>query len=473
MSGCDNNCDAFAGLHEAAENLIQYSKLIESWLNGKIDETVDIGGVPTPTLLHLIDSIRQFVGVWPDGETIRFCPDKKIFVPLKDGGGIIVDKDGLHLDPAHEGKTWCVYYPGIADDDASVIEKLPTGALVIDDEDDNELGGDVAPHSGWNSEIWITESGTFTAPVTGWYEITAIGGGAGGFYNPASGAISGASAEIYTRLIRLNAGDTATIKIGAGATNIIQTTAAPDTNLAALGGKTSFQIGNVIVQASGGGINYVPTLGYIDHAYTRPLNSYFIYFPGQYGGHTDGNTIVMRMSGFGAGGSIHGGTSGVEPAQGCVHLRYYDPAKNNGSASDSSYTISHKATRTANLYDPETGQGSVWREEDAPAKLAEGLITQEAWEAICAQKEAAARAAWLANPDTEAERFEMLRVACKQKLSQTDKFAVPDYPITEEQRQAVLAYRQAIRDLNHEPGAPWDGGGEATPWPDMPALGGK
>lgn len=331
---------------------------------------------------------------------------------------------------------------------------------------DASIGGNLQA----NSEIWITWSGTWTVPVTGWYEIMAIGGGAGGFYNPASGAISGASAEIYTRLIHLNAGSTATINIGAGATNIIQTTAAPDTNLASLGGKTSFQIGNVIVQAAGGGINYVPTLGYIDHNYAQPLNSYFIYFPGEFGGLAGRNTVVTRMSGFGAGGSIHNGTSGVNPAQGVVRLRYYDPAKNNGTASDSSHTISRKAARTVNLYDPETGQGSVWREEDAPAKLAEGLITQEAWEAICAQKAAAACTVWLSDSDTEAERFEMLRAACERKLSQTDKLTLPDYPITDEQRQAILTYRQAVRDLNHQEGAPWDGGGELTPWPKEPSF---
>ncbi len=468
MSGCDNNCDAVAGLHEAAANLIQYSKLIESWLNGKIDETVDIGGVPTPTLLHLIDSIRQFVGVWPDGETIRLCPDKKIFVPLKDGGGIIVDEDGLHLDPAHEGKTWNVYYPGIADDDASVIEKLPTGALVIDDEDDNELGGDVAPHGGWNSEIWITASGTWTAPVTGWYEVLLISGGYGGSLCPtavfSSGGESGSRVEI---IVFYTAGDTMQVTIGAGGRGKINADAQAGGHTV-LGSYTTNIINSKFYNSFTSNIQY---------KVLEPDSGYSIPGAGPGGGTFDQNNGHGRSYGAGGGvlkGSYKEYTNIVgNGAQGAVRLRYYDPAKNNGPASDPSHTISRKDTRTVNLYDPETGQGSVWREEDAPAKLAEGLITQEAWEAICAEKEAAARAAWLANPDTEAERSEMLRAACERKLSQTDKYTAPDYPITEEQRQAVLAYRQAIRDLNHEPGAPWDGGGEATPWPDMPAVGGK
>ena len=125
---------------------------------------------------------------------------------------------------------------------------------------------------------------------------------------------------------------------------------------------------------------------------------------------------------------------------------------------------------TVNLYDPATGQGSVWREEDAPAKLAEGLITEEAWLEICAAKAAEERAEWLASPDTEAQRFELLRVACEAKLTATDKLTTPDYPISDEDRAAVGAYRKAIRELNHQPGAPWDGGGEATPWPVEPVV---
>ena len=125
---------------------------------------------------------------------------------------------------------------------------------------------------------------------------------------------------------------------------------------------------------------------------------------------------------------------------------------------------------TVNLYDPETGQGSVWREEDAEAQLAKGMITEAAWLKICAAKAAEDYAAWLSSPETEAERFEMLRMACKARLTATDKLTTPDYPISDKDRAAVNAYRKAIRELNHQPGAPWDGGGEATPWPVEPVV---
>ena len=40
--------------------------------------------------------------------------------------------------------------------------------------------------------------------------------------------------------------------------------------------------------------------------------------------------------------------------------------------------------------------------------------------------------------------------------------------LTPEQYTALLTYIQALRDLPAQPGAPWDGGGEETPWPEKP-----
>ena len=40
--------------------------------------------------------------------------------------------------------------------------------------------------------------------------------------------------------------------------------------------------------------------------------------------------------------------------------------------------------------------------------------------------------------------------------------------LTPEQYTALLTYIQALRDIPAQPGAPWDGGGELTPWPELP-----
>ncbi|WP_241159653.1 phage tail assembly chaperone, partial [Desulfovibrio sp. ZJ200] len=54
------------------------------------------------------------------------------------------------------------------------------------------------------------------------------------------------------------------------------------------------------------------------------------------------------------------------------------------------------------------------------------------------------------------------------RLSAADYLIMPDYPLDDITRSSVMAWRQALRDLPAQAGAPWDGGGEATPWPVNP-----
>ena len=96
----------------------------------------------------------------------------------------------------------------------------------------------------------------------------------------------------------------------------------------------------------------------------------------------------------------------------------------------------------------------------------------ELWQAEKARLEQAvadAEAARLAEYNSEAARFERLRTERDRRLAATDYLLMPDYPISDDQRAVVQAYRQALRDLPAQSGAPWDGGGEATPWPEIPA----
>ena len=72
-------------------------------------------------------------------------------------------------------------------------------------------------------------------------------------------------------------------------------------------------------------------------------------------------------------------------------------------------------------------------------------------------------------PLTTAQHFAALRAARDARLARTDKMLLPDYPITADALEKVKTYRAALRDLPDQPGAPWDGGGTATPWPAAPA----
>lgn len=69
---------------------------------------------------------------------------------------------------------------------------------------------------------------------------------------------------------------------------------------------------------------------------------------------------------------------------------------------------------------------------------------------------------------TEEQLFARLRAERNRRIAATDYLMFADYPIEAEARASVEAYRQALRDLPGLEGAPWDGGGQATPWPVEP-----
>lgn len=71
---------------------------------------------------------------------------------------------------------------------------------------------------------------------------------------------------------------------------------------------------------------------------------------------------------------------------------------------------------------------------------------------------------------TEDELFQQLRAERDRRIAATDFMIMADYPIPADQRTAVQIYRQALRDLPAQEGAPWDGGGKETPWPAAPEV---
>ena len=73
-------------------------------------------------------------------------------------------------------------------------------------------------------------------------------------------------------------------------------------------------------------------------------------------------------------------------------------------------------------------------------------------------------------PPSSEMLFARLRWERDRRIAATDYLIMPDYPLPEDSRAAVQVYRQALRDLPTKEGAPWDGGGEATPWPALPAV---
>ena len=396
--------------------------------------------------------------------------------PTAERRGAVRVGAGLHLETAENGEK-------------DVLAVSPDGVTTKVDADGllTALGGSLL----LNSVMLLTESGTFEAPVKGWYFGTMWGGGSGGIVGPTNrtdfiNVLSGASGGKKDFIVYLEEGQEVPVVIGAGGPRVLYTTY--DYNNS--GGNTSF--GDITVLGAIGGKEAAAVTLFGLQYYTRDKAAASIHAAGAgRGGGRTASTFSQttqderdsschafgHFGGGGAAGFERNGYGAGNGAPGSIYLYWHDPAKAAGPLPEPALLSARRmasravaAPATVNLYDPVTGQGSVWREEDAEAKLAEGMITQEAWEENCAAKAAEDYAAWLADPDTEAERFEMLRLACEAKLAETDKLVHPDYPISDETRAALLTYRKDIRELNHKPGAPWDGGGELTPWPEMPTV---
>lgn len=71
---------------------------------------------------------------------------------------------------------------------------------------------------------------------------------------------------------------------------------------------------------------------------------------------------------------------------------------------------------------------------------------------------------------TAEQLYANLRAARDLRLAATDKYMLADYPISADSLAVVKTYRMALRNLTEQTGAPWDGGGAATPWPSFPPL---
>ena len=82
----------------------------------------------------------------------------------------------------------------------------------------------------------------------------------------------------------------------------------------------------------------------------------------------------------------------------------------------------------------------------------------------------AAEAARLEEYNSEPARYQRLRAERDRRIAATDYLVMPDYPLGEDVKAAVSTYRQELRDLPAQEGAPWDGGESGTPWPEVPAI---
>lgn len=129
---------------------------------------------------------------------------------------------------------------------------------------------------------------------------------------------------------------------------------------------------------------------------------------------------------------------------------------------------------TVDMISP-SGNPEVIAIGDVEKKKEEGYILRDA--AYFAKRKEEAEKEYqerLKDPAFNEERFESLRSLRDLKLSVYDK-KINQYgrlqrlgEDVEDQITLWDEYAQALCKLPDQPGAPWDGGGPLTPWPEMP-----
>ncbi|MBD5585212.1 MAG: hypothetical protein HDQ88_09020 [Clostridia bacterium] len=247
----------------------------------------------------------------------------------------VIEQDGqktLVEVPVGGNETWGKYIAGtVPADPSAIIADMPVGSYVTDDK---PTAPKVAP-APYNTEVWITESGTWTAPVRGWFDVTAIAGGNGGMFT--SGYVSsGNSGEVIRKLLHFEQGQKVPVTIGAGGlttkTSNSDARAGGDTvfgNLTARAGKgflggTSVwysrfdnNVGSaqLVGAGAGGGQNYMPPVSSVDADYHVSEADGTDYGAGGSASAQVAAGAVVQYVGLGKG------------APGAVRLRYYDPNK--------------------------------------------------------------------------------------------------------------------------------------------------
>lgn len=66
---------------------------------------------------------------------------------------------------------------------------------------------------------------------------------------------------------------------------------------------------------------------------------------------------------------------------------------------------------------------------------------------------------------TEEAVAAQVRAERDRKIAESDYLAMPDYPLSDEDKKAVMAYRQALRDIPTQEGFPCE-----VVWPEAPAA---
>lgn len=242
------------------------------------------------------------------GEGSGLMVDEENHISLDLGPGLTLDDDGkIVIDPGagltegSGGKLQVDAGDGLAITDGALINRAPM----------------------WNTQEVVTVSGTWTAKVTGWHEITLYHGGMGGVVTPASRMCYAGWSYLPLKGIAWFAkGQAVEVAIGAGGPGHIE---GKDNNnpyggLSHFGPVSGAADPAIPYLAVPGLYNIAVSSGSITATSSRPVTG------GAYGEDGSGHATL-----YGGGGAAKYTTSSQIAGNGkggCAIVRYYDPAKN-------------------------------------------------------------------------------------------------------------------------------------------------
>lgn len=256
------------------------------------------------------------------------------------GNGLNADGNKLNVDNNAVGGTFL--YDGTIDFDdeeqvAEITEDIPDGTIVAFDccsDPDCPTGNDPVYINGiYNTKEYITETGSYIAPVTGEYKITIIDGGSGAYvfsYGTSFSLHSGDTGRVKETFVKLNKGQEIPVVIGAAGIGVFSKTDGYnlETFNSTKGGKTTF--GDIGTDEDAFHFN---DQNIIVKNETRYDASALPVYGQYYGG--GGYARVLHTNQPNANYATNG-------ADGCIIVEYYDAAKDKNISIDMASSITIK-----------------------------------------------------------------------------------------------------------------------------------
>lgn len=285
--------------------------------------TEELAGLHGKEKQLVVDTTKNTLVVM-DGVTLGGHPLAKEGTKIKSGSEDVIINDSTEAtlagDVTIKNKPWGIVldgeFPTDEEELAELANRVPVGGSVYGLA---PLGPEDAIPAPYNSEEWVTESGTWTVPVSGWYEILAIDGGYGAKVSFSNWSVNGGYSGNYKKTLKyFEKGEVLSITIGAGGKGFMEGVT-PGTTDITIGGETTIS-----------GVTFTNSVTRISgtYSYKATESNRAMGVGGGFGSIFSSASSSPTF--YGAGGSAYlSGTSTtnsyvMDGKQGAVYFRYYD-----------------------------------------------------------------------------------------------------------------------------------------------------